>query len=76
MEAHASRCASGMLDSTLLISSAPRPVDVLLCFGRVKPGPTGPWSCEMGALIEGLRSLDGAASGLAGMLDSDADEGE
>ena len=46
-----------MLASTLLISPAPNPVKVRLCFGREKPGPTGP--CirdEIGAPIEGLLS--------------------
>lgn len=45
-----------MLASTLLISLGPKPVTVRLCFGRVKPGPTGPWSSASGALVEGLRS--------------------
>ena len=46
-----------MLASTLLISPAPKPVKVRLCFGRVKPGPTGPCiNDEIGAPIEGLRS--------------------
>lgn len=48
-----------MLDSTLLISAAPKPVAVRACFGRVKSGPTGPLSSDMGALVEGLRSLFG-----------------
>ena len=43
-----------MLASTLLISVAPNPVAVLLCFGLVKSGPTGPLRSEMGALVEGL----------------------
>lgn len=46
-----------MLDSTLLMSAAPKPVAVRACFGLVKSGPTGPWSSDMGALVEGLRSL-------------------
>jgi hypothetical protein len=46
-----------MLASTLLISLGPKPVTVLLCFGREKVGPTGPWRSERGALVEGLRSL-------------------
>lgn len=45
-----------MLDSTLLISDAPKPVAVLACLGRVKPGPTGPLSSDMGALVESFRS--------------------
>jgi hypothetical protein len=47
-----------MLASTLLISPAPKPVKVRLCFGRVKPGPTGPCIIrdEIGAPIEGFRS--------------------
>jgi hypothetical protein len=49
-----------MLASTLLISPAPNPVKVRLCFGREKPGPTGPCiSEEMGAPIEGFRSRGG-----------------
>lgn len=46
-----------MLDSTLLMSAAPKPVDVRACFGLVKAGPTGPRSSDTGALVEGLRSL-------------------
>jgi len=46
-----------MLDSTLLISAAPKPVAVRACFGLVKSGPTGPLSSDMGAFVEGLRSL-------------------
>jgi hypothetical protein len=53
---YASRICSGMLDSTALMSPAPKPVAVRLCFGLVKPGPTGPDKVEMGALVEGLRS--------------------
>jgi hypothetical protein len=45
-----------MLASTLLISLGPKPVTVLLCFGRVKAGPTGPCKSPSGALVEGLRS--------------------
>ena len=45
-----------MLDSTLLISEGPKPVAVRLCFGLVNSGPTGPWSSEMGAFVEGLLS--------------------
>jgi hypothetical protein len=45
------------LPSTLLISPAPKPVKVRLCFGRAMPaGPTGPWRSEIGALVEGRRS--------------------
>lgn len=39
------------------MSAAPNPVAVRACFGRVKSGPTGPLSSDMGALVEGLRSL-------------------
>lgn len=46
-----------MLDSTLLMSAAPKPVAVRACFGLVKSGPTGPLSSDTGALVEGLRSL-------------------
>ena len=46
-----------MLFSTALISWAPKPVEVRLCFGRLKPGPTGPCKVLMGAPTEGLRSL-------------------
>ena len=53
---HASLCGSGMLDSTLLISEGPKPVAVRLCLGLVNSGPTGPFSSEMGAFVEGLRS--------------------
>jgi hypothetical protein len=56
----ASRWGSGMLASTLLISLGPKPVTVLLCFGRVKlAGPTGPLKSAMGALMEGRRSRAG-----------------
>lgn len=54
--AYASRMCSGMLASTLLISPGPKPVAVRLCLGRVKPGPTGPCSWEIGAPMEGFRS--------------------
>lgn len=55
--AYASLWPSGMLDSTALMSWAPNPVAVRLCFGRVNPGPTGPCKVEIGAPMEGLRSL-------------------
>lgn len=46
-----------MLASTLLISAAPKPVAVRLCLGREMPsGPTGPWSSEMGADVDGFLS--------------------
>lgn len=54
--AYTSLCESGMLASTFLISCAPKPVAVRLCFGLVKSGPTGPCSSEMGALVEGRLS--------------------
>lgn len=54
--AYASLIFSGILDSTLLISWAPKPVAVRLCFGLVNPGPMGPCNVEIGAPIEGLRS--------------------
>jgi hypothetical protein len=54
-----------MLASTLLISPGPKPVTVRLCFGRVKlAGPTGPWSSERGALVEGFRSRGGGAAAI------------
>jgi hypothetical protein len=53
-----------MLASTLLMSAAPKPVAVRLCFGRLKPGPTGPTNVEMGAPMESFRSL-GALSTVA-----------
>ena len=56
-----------MLDSTALISPAPKPVAVRLCLGRVKPGPTGPCNVEIGALVEGFRSL-GAEAVAAAMV--------
>lgn len=34
---------------------------VRLCLGLEKPGPTGPWSSEIGALVDGRRSLGAAA---------------
>lgn len=43
-----------MLFSTLLISPALKPVTVRLCLGLVKPGPIGPLSSEIGALVDGL----------------------
>jgi hypothetical protein len=33
-------------------------VAVLLCLGRVNPGPTGPSKESRGALVDGRRSLD------------------
>lgn len=52
--------------STLLISPAPKPVKVLLCFGRVKPGgPTGPLRSEIGAPVLGRRSRGGGGVGVA-----------
>lgn len=45
-----------MLASTLLISLGPKPVTVLLCFGRLKAGPMGPLRSASGALVEGFRS--------------------
>lgn len=45
-----------MLFSTALISPGPKPVTVLLCFGRLKDGPTGPFRSASGALVEGRRS--------------------
>ena len=42
----------------LLISEGPKPVDVRLCLGLVMPsGPTGPLRSEIGAEVEGFRSL-------------------
>ena len=38
------------------MSAAPKPVAVRACFGRVNPGPTGPLSSDIGALVESLRS--------------------
>jgi hypothetical protein len=40
-----------------LISEGPKPVAVLLCFGREKAGPTGPCRSDSGAEVEGLLSL-------------------
>ena len=45
-----------MLDSTLLISAAPKPVAVRACLGLEKSGPTGPLRSEIGALVDILRS--------------------
>ena len=45
-----------MLDSTFLISLAPKPVAVRACLGLVKSGPTGPLRSEIGALVDILRS--------------------
>ena len=65
-----------MLASTLLISPGPKPVTVLLCFGRVKlAGPTGPLKSAMGALVEGRRSRAGAAA-VAMLTTSIAEKGE
>lgn len=50
------------------MSPAPKPVAVRLCFGRVKPGPTGPDRVEMGALVEGLRSRGDVAVVAAAMV--------
>ena len=57
-----------MLDSTALMSPGPKPVAVRLCFGRVKPGPTGPAKVEIGALVEGLRSRGDEVAAAAAML--------
>ena len=47
------------------MSAAPKPVAVRLCFGRLKPGPTGPTKVEMGAPIESLRSLGAPSTAVA-----------
>lgn len=62
----------------LLISPGAKPVAVLLCFGREKPGPTGPCNVEIGAPIEGLRSLGAFSVSTAAMivLYSDQDQCE
>jgi hypothetical protein len=52
--------SSNYSPSTFLISPAPKPVKVRLCLGLEKPGPTGPCRSEMGALVEGRRSLEAA----------------
>lgn len=57
------RC-SGILASTALISAGPKPVNVLLCLGRLKPGPTA-CSSATGTPMDGLRSR---ARGLDDML--------
>jgi hypothetical protein len=44
-----------MLFSTALISPGPKPVTVLLCLGRLKEGPTGPFRSASGELVEGRR---------------------
>lgn len=44
-----------MLASTALISAGPKPVNVLLCLGRLKPGPTA-CSSATGTPMDGLRS--------------------
>lgn len=41
----------------LLISFAPKPVKVRRCFGLLKSGPIGPCRSEIGALVDGRRSL-------------------
>jgi hypothetical protein len=48
-----------------LISAGPKPVAVLLCFGRVKSGPTGPFRSDSGAEVDGLlsrRDIEGRLS--------------
>jgi len=73
----ASRCGSGMLFSTALISPGPKPVTVLLCLGRVKfAGPTGPCRSASGALVEGRRSLGDAEAAVAIFKMSIAEKGE
>ncbi len=70
---------SGMLDSTALMSPGPKPVAVRLCFGRVKPGPTGPDNVDIGALVEGLRSRgdeDTAAAAMMLALQEDRSKGD
>jgi hypothetical protein len=54
---YAVRCGSGIEDWTALISEGPKPVAVLLCFGREKAGPTGPCRSDRGAEVEGFLSL-------------------
>lgn len=57
--------------STLLISPAPKPVKVLLCFGREIPaGPTPPVMSTMGAEVEGRRSLVGSRCSVAMVFQS------
>lgn len=49
------------MPSTLLISPAPKPVNVRLCLGREMPaGPTPPVISTMGAPVEGRLSLVGS----------------
>lgn len=57
-----------MLASTLLISLGPKPVAVRLCFGRLKPGPTGPTNVEMGAPIESFRSRGAPSTAAAAAM--------
>ena len=70
---YASRMCSGMLDSTALMSPGPNPVAVRLCFGLVKPGPTGPVRVEIGAPVESLRSRGDEATAAAAMLSAGAE---
>lgn len=51
------------IPSICLISAAPKPVRVLLCFGRLMLcGPTGPARSEIGALVLGRLSCLGRHS--------------
>jgi hypothetical protein len=45
-----------MAEVTALISVGPNPVEVRMCLGREKSGPTGPFKSLSGALVEGRRS--------------------
>jgi hypothetical protein len=57
------------LPSTLLISPAPKPVNVRLCLGLENPGPTGPCRSDSGALVEGRRSRGAAGFDTVAMID-------
>lgn len=59
------------IPSTLLISPAPKPVNVRLCLGREMPaGPTPPVMSTMGAPVEGRLSLVGSRCCSVAMVSS------
>lgn len=50
-------------------------MDVRLCLGLVKPGPTGPFSSDTGAVVEGLLVRVGVAIGPEGGGGAAGDDG-
>ena len=61
------RHCSGIPASTALISAGAMPVNVRLCFGRLKPGPTGLRS-STGTPMDGLRCRTKGSVGFEAMI--------